>query len=63
MSVSTRNLLEIDRKLKYLDLRDSLLKKTFRRESLPNGDPYHVLPTLEKERALKALQWDKVFYS
>ena len=61
-SVSTRNLLEVDRKLKYLDLRDSILKKTFKRKSSEMGIAY-VLPTLDKQKALKALEWDKVFYN
>lgn len=62
-SVKTNNLLEIDRKLKYLDLRDSLIKSTLGKQADKNGNPYYVLPTLEKEKALKALEWDKVFYS
>ena len=60
---TANNLNQIERKLKYLDLRDSLIKSTLGREANRNGDPYYVLPTLDKERALRALEWDKVFYS
>lgn len=49
--------------MRYLDLRDSIIKKTLGRYNLNNGDPYQVLPALEKDKALKALDWDKVFYS
>ena len=43
-SVATNNVLEIDRKLRYLDLRNSILKKTFHRKA---SEPY-ILPTLDK---------------
>eukprot|EP00347_Sterkiella_histriomuscorum_P000702 403374831 len=57
----TQKLLEL--KLKYLDLRDKIIKKTLGRHTLSNGEPYQVLPGIEKQKALRALQWDKVFYS
>ena len=62
-SVSTKNILEIDRKMKYLDMRDSIIKKTLGKQTYKNGDPYLVLPGIEKEKALRALEWDKMFYS
>ena len=62
-SVSTKNLLEIDRKMNYLDLRDKIIKRTLGKHTLKNGEPYLVLPGIEKEKALRALEWDKMFYS
>ncbi len=44
-SVTTQNILKIDRKLSYLDLRDSIIKKTFNRKA--DVDPA-VLPTIDK---------------
>ncbi|CDW73566.1 UNKNOWN [Stylonychia lemnae] len=45
--------------MRYLDMRDKLMKKTLGKQILNNGEPYQVIPNLEKEKALKALNWDK----
>ena len=58
-TASTRNINEIDRKLKYLDMRDKIMKTIFKKAQ--NLKP--VLPNIEKEKALKALEWDGVFYN
>ena len=52
-TAKTHNLNEIDRKIRYLDMRNSIVECISKRADTEKS----VLPTLDKAAALKDLDW------